>query len=408
MPTVEEHQRAVSALLAPLADREPELLAWGGRAAESLRDRVLARTVVNPVDLPLFDNSQMDGYAVRARDVAPGAPMPVAARVAAGHPAPPIVAGTAVPIMTGAPIPRGADAVIPIEEATPDRFLPELPGASVSFAAPVEAGAFVRPRASDLAAGQKLLEAGTRLGPAQWGVLASSGVTRVELLPRTRVLLLSTGDELVRVGETPGEGQTYDANGTSIALALAESGAEVSAVLVAADDAAQVHSLLAGHDVDLILSTGGASKGAYEVVRDVFEELGVDFVSVAMQPGGPQGLGVARLDGGPVPVIAFPGNPVSALVSFEVFLRPVLRRLHGLGPARATANLPLAEPLDSPAAKHQVRRGRVDAAGRVELVGGPSSHLVHSYATSTVLVHVPVGVSHLDAGATVEVWRIDD
>jgi molybdopterin molybdotransferase len=408
MPTVEEHQRAVRALLGHLADREPEVLRWIDAPATALRDRVLARDLVNPIDLPPFDNSQMDGYAVRAQDVAPGIALRVAPRVAAGHPAELIVAGTAVPIMTGAPIPDGANAVIPIEEATPDQFLPEDLHQVVSFASTVAPGTFVRPRASDLAAGKILLAAGTRLGPAQWGVIAASGIREVELLPRTRVLVLSTGDELVRVGGSLSPGQVYDANGTSLALALTESGALVEAVIVAPDDAARVHGLIAERAVDLILSTGGASKGAYEVVRDVFEELGVDFVSVAMQPGGPQGLGIARLAHGPVPVIAFPGNPVSALVSFEVFLRPVLRWLHGLAPERATASLPLAAALDSPPAKHQVRRGRVNAGGEVELIGGPSSHLVHSYAASSVLVHVPIGVSHLDAGATVEVWRIDD
>ncbi|HEY4267939.1 MAG TPA: gephyrin-like molybdotransferase Glp [Galbitalea sp.] len=408
MPTVDEHQRAVQALLEPLSSREPELLRWAEAPTGSLRDRVLARDILNPIDLPLFDNSQMDGYAVRAADVAPGAKLPVAPRVAAGHAAPPIVAGTAVPIMTGAPMPVGADAVIPIEDATPDRFLPEGDGEVVAFSAPVATGAFVRPRASDLAAGQLLLAAGTRLGPAQWGVIAASGIAEVELVPRTRVLVLSTGDELVRVGEQPGPGQVFDANGTSLALALAESGAVVEAVVVAPDDAARLHELIDGYDVDLIVSTGGASKGAYEVVRDVFEELGVEFVSVAMQPGGPQGLGVARLANAAVPMVAFPGNPVSALVSFEVFLRPVLRAVHGLVAERWAASLPLAQALDSPPAKHQVRRGRLNRAGEVELVGGPSSHLVHSYAASTLLVHVPVGVSHLDAGATVEVWRIDD
>jgi molybdopterin molybdotransferase len=410
MLTVDEHQRAVSALLAPLADRAPELFRWGDVPAARLRDRVLARDLVNPIDLPPFDNSQMDGYAVRARDVTQGGTLAVARRVAAGHPAPPIIAGTAVPIMTGAPMPDGADAVIPIEEATPDQFLPEVEGTHpvVSFALPVAAGTFVRLRASDLAAGEVLLTAGTRLGPAQWGVIAASGITEIELLPRTRVLVLSTGDELVRVGERPAMGQVFDANGTSLALALSLAGAVVDAVIVAPDDAARVLELLTGHEVDLILSSGGVSRGTHEVVRDVFEELGVDFVSVAMQPGGPQGLGIARLAHGAVPVVAFPGNPVSALVSFEVFLRPVLRRLHGLAPSRPTAELPLAVPLDSPAAKHQVRRGRINTRGEVELVGGPSSHLVHSYAASTVLVHLPAGVSHLDAGATVEVWRIDD
>ena len=144
------------------------------------------------------------------------------------------------------------------------------------------------------------------------------------------------------------------------------------------------------------------------MVRDVFEDAGVTFGSVAMQPGGPQGYGVARIGKYSAPVIAFPGNPVSALVSFEMFVRPALRRLHGLPPDRRAWRAPLSAPLDSPVAKHQVRRGTVNSAGEVVLVGGPSSHLLHSYAESTVLVHVPVGVSHLSAGDLVDVWSIDE
>jgi molybdopterin molybdotransferase len=280
----------------------------------------------------------------------------------------------------------------------------------VTFAEPVAAGTFVRGRGSDLAAGSLLLAAGTALGPAQWGVLSASGVTEVPLLGRLRVLVLSTGDELTLAGHPLGAGRIYDANGASMAAALAGAGAVVSDVLVVHDDPRLLREVFhdRDHRIDLVLTTGGVSKGAYEVVRDVFERAGVSFGSVAMQPGGPQGFGVAVLDGLTAPVVAFPGNPVSALVSFEMFLRPVLRKLHGLAPDRPAWRAPLAEPLDSPPAKHQVRRGRIREDGAVELVGGPSSHLLHSYAASTVLVHVPVGVSHLEAGETIEVWSIDD
>ena len=147
-------------------------------------------------------------------------------------------------------------------------------------------------------------------------------------------------------------------------------------------------------------------------MRDVFEPAGVSFLGVAMQPGGPQGLGLARLTDASGsaferPIVAFPGNPVSALVSFEMFLRPVLRELHGLTAARPIVIAPLAAAVDSPVAKHQVRRGIQRPDGTIELVGGPSSHLLHGYATSTHLVHLPVGVSHLDCGDNVEVWSIE-
>jgi molybdopterin molybdotransferase len=409
VPTVEEHRAAVRELLAPLAARKPEV--WrGARPPVSAAPRVLASDLVSPIDLPPFDNSQMDGYAVRATDVTPGASLRVAARIPAGHGVDLLLPGTAAPIMTGAPIPDGADAVIPIEAAAPDFFQPEEVPASVSFGATVDAGTFVRPRASDLAAGSVLLTAGTVLGPAQWGVIAASGITEVPLLRQLRVLVLSTGDELTLAGHPLAAGHIYDANGTSMAAALTGAGAQVSDALVVHDYAPLLRDVFEDRDreVDLILTTGGVSAGAYEIVRDVFEDAGVDFVTVAMQPGGPQGLGIARIGKYSAPVIAFPGNPVSALVSFEVFLRPALRGLHGLPPDRRSWRAPLASALDSPPAKHQVRRGILTAAGAVELVGGASSHLLHSYAASTVLVHVPVGVAHLDAGELVDVWSIDD
>ena len=414
MRSVAEHQEAVRLLLAPLADRDPELVGLE-EARRGGSDRVLATDLRTSLDHPPFDNSQMDGYAVRSADLTPGAALRVAPRIAAGHPGAALAAGAAAPIMTGAPLPEGADAVVPIEAATPDAFLPEGAGQTVRFAARPDTGAFVRGRGSDLPAGSVLLAAGSRLGPAQWGVIAASGITSVPVLRRIRVLVLSTGDELRAAGEPLGPGQVHDANSAALAAAVRGAGAEVTETLTLGDDAATVRPVLAraATGADLLLTSGGVSKGAYEVVRDVFEDAGVLFDSVAMQPGGPQGIGLAALEGQDghrftLPVVAFPGNPVSALVSFEMFLRPVLRRLHGLRPDRRSFLASLADGADSPPAKHQVRRGRLDADGRVELVGGPSSHLLHGYASSTVLVHLPVGAARLQAGASVEVWDIDE
>jgi molybdopterin molybdotransferase len=409
MSTVEQHRSAIAELLAPLAARAPEL--WRGtRPPHTGTPRVLAADLFTPIDLPPFDNSQMDGYAVRASEVVPGGSLRVAPRIPAGHGVDLLAPGTAAPIMTGAPIPDGADAIIPIEASTPDQFQPEHPASLVSFEAGVDPGTYVRLRGSDLAAGDLLLSAGTVLGPAQWGVLAASGITEVPLLRPLRVLVLSTGDELTLAGHPLMPGHIYDANGPSMAAALAGAGAHVADVLVVHDYAPLLREVFEDRDreVDLVLTTGGVSAGAYEIVRDVFTGAGVSFGSVAMQPGGPQGFGVAKIGRFSAPVISFPGNPVSSLVSFEVFLRPVLRALHGLPPDRRSWHAPLAAPLESPTSKHQVRRGVIGVDGRVELVGGPSSHLLHSYAASTVLVHLPVGVTHLDAGDPVEVWSIDD
>lgn len=417
MRTVAEHQEAVRALLAPLAYRDDVdvvVVDAAGLARSRDLDRVLACDVVSPIDHPPFDNSQMDGYAVRSDEAVPGRVFAVAARIAAGDRVRTLEPGTVAPIMTGAAVPVGADAIVPIEASIPDSFLPEGGGRTVQFSVPAIPGAFVRPRGSDLESGRMLLPAGTRLGAAQWGVLAASGIREVRVRRRLSVLVLSTGDELRGVGDTLDSGQIYDANSATMAVGVTECGAVVADVRTVTDDAVALRAYLAAHgrSADLILTTGGVSKGAYEVVRDVFEPAGVSFSSVAMQPGGPQGLGLATLtDAAGVqferPVVAFPGNPVSALVSFEMFLRPVLRELDGLPPKRPSSLAYLADPLVSPGGKHQVRRGRFDDAGAVELVGGPSSHLLHGYATSTLLVHIPLGVSHLDAGSPVETWSIE-
>lgn len=410
MRTVAEHREAIRDLLAPARSRGPVTGAVGDT---SLLGSVLAVDLRSPIDHPPFDNSQMDGYAVRSTEVVAERQFTATAAIAAGQPVSDLPVGSVAPIMTGAPIPRGADAVIPIEAAVPDRF-PSTPGShTVAFRAPVDEGVFVRRRGSDLAKGELLLAAGTRLMPAQWGIIAASGLTQVEVLPPLRVLVVSSGDELRRPGESLASGQVYDGNGVSMAMALVACGAEPVVVDPVSDDADGLERLLAASasTVDLVLTTGGVSAGVYEVVRDVLEPAGVRFGGVAMQPGGPQGWGTASLTDAAgtaftVPVVAFPGNPVSALVSFEVFLAPVLRALHGLPPRRA-GRAPLAADVTSPAAKHQMRRGRLTSSGAVELVGGPSSHLLHGYASSTHLVHIPVGVSALTAGDEVEIWSIE-
>jgi len=425
MRSYAEHRRAVTELLAPLESRLGAEEA--GLAAGDALGRVLAADVDCPIDLPGFDNSQMDGYALRAAELAgaaPGSPvrLPIGPTSAAGDHVFELAPGTASPVMTGAPIPRGADAVVPIESADPPAFI-GISGtrhdspvqSTVGFAAPVEPGAFVRRAGSDVAAGALLLAAGTRLGPAQLGALAAAGVTTVRVRRRLRVLLVSTGHELRPPAAELRPGQIHDANSTMLSAALRGCGADVVEA-VSPDDADSLRQAIASaaDRVDLVVTSGGVSEGAFEVVREALGPLGVAFEKVAIQPGGPQGLGLARF-GDPhgaeaaagVPVVAFPGNPVSALVSFELFLRPVLRRLEGLAPDRHRATLPLAHEVVSPLAKHQVRRGVIDGDGAVE-VGAPSSHLLHAYAQATVLVHLPVGVDRLPAGAPVDVWRIDD
>lgn len=419
MRTVAEHQKAIRALVLPLADAlGAEELAVSGRAIAAASSnhlgRILAEDIFAGIDLPPFDNSQMDGYAVRANELSEASDaQPVtlasAGTIAAGDPVGELAPGYAAPIMTGAPIPVGADAVIPIERATPARFQSPGPDNRVSFRKPVTVGTFVRQRGSDIGAGKLLLAAGARMGPAQWGTIASGGITTATVLRRLRVALISTGHELRHSGDDLQPGQIYDANSVALAGAIADAGASVQ-VAVVRDDPDELVAMLSTAHADLVVSTGGVSAGAFEVVRIALEPRGVEFCSVAMQPGGPQGFGLATLDEDrTVPVVAFPGNPVSALVSFEMFLRPVLRAVAGYAvPDRRAERRPLAAEVSSPHAKHQVRRGRIAGDGTVELVGGPGSHLLHSYAASSVLVHIPAGIGHLDAGSPVETWRIDD
>jgi molybdopterin molybdotransferase len=433
---IDQPRDAVATLLAPLfQDRATELLGLSSDRLTSdparYRARILAAAVDSPVSLPPFDNSQMDGYALRAADLAGAtaatpANLAVAGRIAAGDPGTALQPGTAAPIMTGAPIPAGADAVVPIEQADPPRFPPAglVSGQGVSFTAPVTAGTFVRPTGSDVRAGDRLLAAGTRLGPAQLGLLAGTGVTEIAVLRRIRVLLIATGHEIREPGEPLAAGQIYDSNSVLLGQALQDAGCTVTARPCRSDDAADLLALIDdAPETDLVVTVGGVSAGAREVVRDALGPLGVTFQHVAMQPGGPQGLGAIPHPGGAaaathigeepavalLPVVSFPGNPVSALISFEVFLRPVLRRLAGLPrPDRELRRAPLAASVESPAGKHQLRRGILRPDGALDLVGGASSHLLHAYAAATALVHLPVGVARVAAGTLVDYWSIDD
>jgi len=404
--TIGQHRDEIAALLAPvltrLRDEPPQQRALDDLATGAgMGARVLARPVTTPVALPPFDNAQMDGFAVRTADA--GRTVGVGAPVAAGAVPAPLAADTAVPIMTGARIPAGADAVFPVERTEPGSFPAALALERVVVPPDLRAGTFVRATGSDLASGAELAPAGARITPALLGTLASAGVTTVDVVRPLRVLVVSTGSEL----QGAGDATIGDANGIALRAALAEVGADSRVVRVPDDPAAFLTALDQGVGdwSDLVLTTGGISAGAYEVVRQALEPRGLRVTPVAMQPGGPQASGTVDLAGHPVPVVSFPGNPVSALVSFEVFLRPVLARAVGLPGDRPTEVLPAADTATSPAGKHQVRRGRVQD-GRVHFVGGPSSHLLAHYATATHLVHVPIGTEDVAPGDPLTVWSL--
>ncbi|MEU4362689.1 gephyrin-like molybdotransferase Glp [Promicromonospora sp. NPDC023987] len=406
---VEQHRADVAELLAELADRPTEEVS----IHREVLGRVLARDVVAPAPLPRFRNSQMDGFAVRAADVAsagPGTPvtLPVAGDVAAapGEPVP-LEPGTAVRIMTGAPVPEGADAVVPVEDTDHVTFngIHDDSVTKVEVLRGRDAGEFVRESGSDVAEGAVVLRAGTVLAPHHVAAAAACGIARLTVRVPVSVAIVSTGSELVAPDGEPGPGQIWDANGPALAAAVRAAGGRVGLRLTVPDEPVIVRMGLerAAALCDVVVTTGGVSQGAYEVVKEALPE--VTFRSVAMQPGGPQGLG--RVAG--KPVLAFPGNPVSAQVSFVVFLRDILRQAGSLPPL-APVPAVLDAAVGSPEGKRQLLRGRwVDDAGagaRVAVVGGPGSHLVASMAAADVLIDVPAAATTLADGAEVTTWAL--
>jgi len=391
---VAEHEGRVRALLAPLRTRDAETV-----PLHAALGRVAAVDVVTPIPLPPFRNSQMDGFAVRAADVA-DAPvdLPLMGEIAAapGEPSP-LSPGTAVRIMTGAPVPVGADAVVPVEDTS-------VSGSTVAIARPRTAGEYVREVGSDLPAGAVVVPAGVRLASRHLGALAASGIAKLAVRSRVRVDVISTGSELVDLGDPLGPGQIFDSNGAALGAAVEASGADLNTT-ARLHDSAEIFKMFLDSSVDggaeLILTSGGISQGEYEVVRETLEPLGALVDVLAMQPGGPQATATYR----GVPVICFPGNPVSSQLSFLLFVEPVLREIAGL-PPRVRIPRILDAPVTSPAGKRQFLRGRALPDGRVETLGGPSSHLVAALAAADVLLDIPADVTELPAGATVETWEL--
>lgn len=357
---------------------------------------VLGDDLVSPVPLPPFDNSAMDGYAVRAADVAgPVVELPVAEDIPAGRTD--VVAlepGTAHRIMTGAPVPPGADAIVKVEDT--DGGVER-----VTVKATVAQGTHIRRAGEDVTEGATVLRAGTVLGSPQLGLAAAIGRAELPVHRPVRVLILSTGSELVEPGEPLRHGQIYESNSVLLAAAVREIGGEPTVLRFVPDDVAAFHRTIAGHldKVDVLVTSGGVSAGAYEVVKDALTGQGVDFLRVAMQPGGPQGSGTFQ----GLPVVTFPGNPVSVALSFELFLRPALLAAMGHQVIhRPRVKARVTEELRSPSAKRQYRRGHLDG-GVVTPVGGPGSHLLASFAAANCLIEVPENVELIAEGDQVTV-----
>jgi molybdopterin molybdotransferase len=371
---------------------------------------VLAEDVSSRVSLPSFPNAAMDGYAVVAVDLAGAtvdAPvtLPVVGEVLAGADSLPAVSpGRTVAIMTGAPLPAGADAVVPVETTSGGQ-------GQVAFHRAVEPGEHVRSPGEDLTPGQPLVGAGRRLGPADVGLLSAAGVTRVVCIPPPRVVVMSTGDELVPAAEEPRPGRIRDANGPMLAAMVRMAGAiPFSAGIVPDDRKALMYAFDTnlGH-CDLFVCTGGASAGTRDLLPDVIGAMGeVHTAKVAMKPGMPQIVG--QISG--TPVLGLPGNPVSAFVSFEEFARPAIRRLQGRRDVqRPTVVARTATALVSPEHKRsylRVRLARDDAGWVATETGDQGSHVISSIALADGLAVVPEDVTHVDAGAEVRVQLLVD
>jgi molybdopterin molybdotransferase len=384
-------EEALRRVLARATALEQEPVPVGSAAG-----RFLAVDVTAQVDLPPFASSAMDGYAVRAEDT-PGR-LPVVFRIAAGVPAERALArGEAMAISTGGTVPAGADSVVPIEIVVEQDNKLDVP-------APVDSGANVRPSGGDVRAGDVVLTAGTRVGAAQIGALAAAGVAEVRVARRPRVVVLSTGTELRTPGEPLGAGQIYESNAPMLAAAFEAAGAEVERIGPVPDDESEHRRALEhGLEADVLVSSGGVSVGPHDLVRRILAELGVeeDFWGVAVRPGKPLAFGVR----GRTLVFGLPGNPVSALVGVELFVRPALLALQGAtepGPSYETARL--ASPLRRNGARDELARARArrDADGTLlEPLTGQESHMIARAATADALVLVPAGEGELAAGERV-------
>lgn len=409
--TVEEQLADVLAAAAPT---DPIALSLAGAAGLTLAEPVRAR-----VDVPVFDNSAMDGFAVRFADVAGASPQePVALRVVADLPAgsaadPALGPGEAVRIMTGSPVPADADAIVPFED-TAGGLADSLGVVSVTRA-PRAAGAHIRRRGEDLRAGDVVLAAGTALGPLQLAAAAATGVDRLVVARPPRVMVISTGDELVEPGAALERGQIPESNSTLLAGLVRATGAELLRATCVSDSPDELRATLTENpEADVVITSGGVSAGAYEVVRHVLASAhdagDVTFTKVAMQPGKPQAFG--RLATGGL-LFGLPGNPVSVAVSFEAFVRPALLAMQGRRDLhRPVLRLPAAVGWRTPPGRRQylpVAIDRTDPGAwtvRPATPGGSGSHLAAGLAHAEAYAVVPADVEAVAAGDAVDVMLI--
>ncbi|MEW5828056.1 MAG: gephyrin-like molybdotransferase Glp [Chloroflexota bacterium] len=376
--------------------------------------RVLSRDIRAGAELPPFDNSSMDGFAVHAADTV-DAPvtLPVVADIPAGsYPDFDLPRGQAARIMTGAMLPRLADAVIPVEDTDFTERAPGTPAPhQVTLHKPVRAGDSVRRRGADLKENEVVLAAGRRLRAQDLGLLSMLGVAQVPVYRLPRIGLLSSGDELLPPEMPLLPGKVRDANSYTLAALMDDLGCEVVPLGIASDNAADVRSRLeqaAAANVDLILSSAGVSVGAYDYVKDVIVSDGeLSFWRVDMRPGKPLAFGQYK----DIPFIGLPGNPVSAFVGFEVFVRPVVEKLSGMTPRpRPVTRVSLAEAVDSDGRESYLRAVVTFENGRPQarLAGHQGSGNLRSVVLANALLIIPSGVKSLPPAAEVDAWLYED
>ena len=392
MLTYEEARERILERVSPLGVERVPLDAAAGRT--------LAGEERAPGDLPPWDNSAMDGYAVRSEDCRGEAALPIAGyQTAGGSGASAVPKGAAVRIMTGSPIPGGCDAVVPFEEA-------EERDGSVRVSAPVRPRQHIRFRGEDVRAETLVLRDGTVLRPPRISMLASFGRAMVPVYRKPRVAILSTGDELVELGEPPVHGKIVNSNSHALASAVIEAGGDPILLGIARDDREDLRAKLsAGLASDVLITSAGVSAGDRDLVRDVLAELGVEnvFWKVLVKPGGPTAFGVA----GKIPVFSLPGNPVSSLVTFEVFARPALRRMAGSPhPVKIPVKATLAEPVKKKPGKTQFLRVLVESGEEgyvARTAGDQNTGILRTLALADGIAVLPRERTDFAAGEKVDV-----
>lgn len=381
---------------------------------------VLAADIVSDIDVAPFDNSAMDGYAVRSADVAGASAdhpvvLDVVDHIAAGSmPATAVGPGQASRIMTGAPMPAGADSIVMVED-TESLGSSGSTGGTVAIRRASSLGDHIRRAGEDVRVGETVLQAGEIVNAASVGLMATLGRDRVSVYRRPQVAIVSTGDELVGITERPGPGQIRNSNSYSLAAQVASAGGVPHLLGVARDNEADTRALLSrASEFDLMITTGGVSMGDFDVVKSVLEEIGeLDFWKVAMRPGAPQTYGT--IDG--TPFFGLPGNPTSTMVGFELFVRPTIRKMRGFASLDRPVTLAV---LTEDVRKKPDRRyflrgviGRTASPGpdgvlhEARLSGRQSSAMLTAMHRANCLISLPEGVSVTPAGSVVECIRLD-